>query len=102
MKRALMTIALLASASIAESQTTRLLVADDSKLVIEGASNVSSWSCRTTTIEATIDVDSADERYGKTIRAVGTLTLAGRENAVRLEIDAARDSAGGFEARGEI
>jgi polyisoprenoid-binding protein YceI len=160
MKRALLTIALLASASIAESQTTRLVVGGDSKLWIEGASNVNSWICRATTIDATIDVDSAfansselpghlrsvtvkvpvaalscgraqmerslrsalkveespsnafvlatlhivgtDERDGKTLRAAGTLTLAGRENAVRLDIDAARDSAGGFEARGAI
>ena len=51
---------------------------------------------------ATLHIVPADERDGKTIRAVGTLTLAGRENAVRLDIDASRDSAGLFAARGEI
>ena len=40
-------------------QTTRIAVTPDSKLWIEGTSNLHGWSCKAETFEATLDVDAA-------------------------------------------
>lgn len=48
------------SATVAGAQgTARVAVAPDSKLWIEGTSNLHGWSCKATTLEAAIDLDAA-------------------------------------------
>jgi polyisoprenoid-binding protein YceI len=39
--------------------TARVAVAPDSKLWIEGTSNLHGWSCKATTLEAAVDLDAA-------------------------------------------
>lgn len=58
-KRMLTSLALLTLAgSLAQAQTSvRLAVRPDSKLWLEGGSNLHSWECSSTAIDATIDVD---------------------------------------------
>jgi polyisoprenoid-binding protein YceI len=58
------TVAMLAliasSATLAGAQgTARVAVAPDSKLWIEGTSNLHSWSCQATTMDAAIEFDAA-------------------------------------------
>jgi len=54
-------LALMASsATLAGAQgTARVAVAPDSKLWIEGTSNLHSWSCQATTLDAAIEFDAA-------------------------------------------
>ena len=49
--------ALFAIAGSAHAQSVRLAVGPDSKLWIEGGSNLHDWSCKASAIEAAIDVD---------------------------------------------
>ena len=61
-KRYLTSLALTALFTIAGSasaQSIRLAVAPDSKLWIEGGSNLHGWSCKASSIDAMIDVDEA-------------------------------------------
>lgn len=51
--------ALLTIAGSASAQSIRLAVNPDSKLWIEGGSNLHGWSCKASSIDATIDVDEA-------------------------------------------
>jgi polyisoprenoid-binding protein YceI len=55
------TIALLAAfATTARAQeTARVVVSPESKLMIEGTSNLHGWACRTQDLNATIDIDAA-------------------------------------------
>jgi polyisoprenoid-binding protein YceI len=60
MKRNLMTVALIALASVvARGQDARVAVSPDSKLWIDGTSNLHGWTCRATTLDASIDIDAA-------------------------------------------
>jgi polyisoprenoid-binding protein YceI len=55
-------VAMLALATTAAAQGTasvRLPVQTDSKLWIEGSSNLHDWSCKATTVDANIDADAA-------------------------------------------
>jgi polyisoprenoid-binding protein YceI len=53
-------VALLASvATVAGAQDTRVSVGSESKLWIEGTSNLHGWSCKATTLDAAIDLDAA-------------------------------------------
>lgn len=54
-------VALLAIAAptLRAQETSRIPVAADSKLWIDGTSNLHEWSCKATTIDAAIDVDKA-------------------------------------------
>jgi polyisoprenoid-binding protein YceI len=61
-KRHLTSLALTALFTIAGSthaQSVRLAVGTDSKLWIEGGSNLHDWSCKANAIDASIDVDAA-------------------------------------------
>jgi polyisoprenoid-binding protein YceI len=52
-------LALMAAASFAGAQaTTRVPVSPESKLWIEGTSNIHNWSCKATTLDAAIDIDA--------------------------------------------
>lgn len=51
--------ALLTIAGSASAQSIRLAVNPDSKLWIEGGSNLHGWSCKASSIDAAIDVDEA-------------------------------------------
>jgi len=157
--RALWIVTLLGlwAATAAAQATTPLVGRVDSRLWIEGASNVSRWSCRAKTLDATIFVDSGfseladlarhlrnvtvnvpvaaltcghapmdrslraalkaapgtdnivatldavagDESSRSTLHTTGTLRLAGRENAVTVDIAASVDGSG-LEAHGEL
>jgi polyisoprenoid-binding protein YceI len=49
-----------ASATVAGAQgTARVAVAPDSKLWIEGTSNLHGWSCKATTLDAAVELDAA-------------------------------------------
>lgn len=162
MTRTLATLALtvLIGAGAHAQGTVRLGVGADSRLWIEGRSNLNGWTCRATTLDATIDVDVAfreardlsrylrsvhvmvpvanlkcgHDRMDKNLRAAlnagdsthvpyilasfdavgtesadssivhtaGTLTLAGRENSVTMDVDATELGEGGVEARGAL
>ena len=53
-------VALLACvATVVRAQDTRVPVGAESKLWIEGTSNLHGWSCKATTLEAAIDLDAA-------------------------------------------
>src|SRR4051812_49047074 len=50
----------LAFATAAQAQSTaRVAVAPESRLWIDGTSNLHNWSCKATTLDAAIDVDAA-------------------------------------------
>lgn len=51
--------ALFTIAGSASAQSVRLAVAPDSKLWVEGGSNLHGWSCKASSIDAMIDVDEA-------------------------------------------
>ena len=60
MKRTLMTATLLTFvAAAARAQDTRVSVSPESKLWIDGTSNLHSWSCKATTLDAAVDLDAA-------------------------------------------
>lgn len=69
-------LALLAGTAAAQ-QTARVTVAPDSKLWIEGTSNLHGWSCNASTFEARIDLDSA---------AAASLTVAPPKALKRVEV----------------
>ena len=162
MKRLLPVFALLllAASSAAAQSTMRLAVGQDSRLWIEGTSNLHDWSCKATSLDAQVEVelgfreaadfprylksvqvkvpvadlkcghdqmdknlrkalkadDSTQIKYvmatfdavgggennGYVVHTVGTLTLAGRENTVKMDVNATRLNAGGVQARGEV
>jgi len=58
-KLTLATAALLTFATVARAQDTRIAVGSDSKLWIDGTSNLHGWSCKATTLDAAIDLDAA-------------------------------------------
>src|SRR5690242_13054170 len=59
MKRLLLVLGSLAlpAGSVAAQSTMRLAVGQDSRLWIEGTSNVSAWSCKATNLDAEIEVE---------------------------------------------
>ena len=57
---ALMTSASAATAQQPDAGVTRIAVRSDSRLWLEGSSNVRDWTCRATSLEATIEVGSAE------------------------------------------
>jgi polyisoprenoid-binding protein YceI len=60
MKKALMAVALLTFVgAVARSQETRVPVGPESKLWIDGTSNLHGWTCRATSLDAAIDLDAA-------------------------------------------
>jgi len=52
-------LALMATAAAGAQNITRVTVASDSKLWIDGTSNLHSWSCKADKIDAAIDMDAA-------------------------------------------
>jgi hypothetical protein len=56
--------AVMTTASAARAQSVRLAVGADSKLLIEGGSNLHSWSCKATAFDAAIDVDESFPKSG--------------------------------------
>ena len=54
-----LTAALLTIAGSTQAQSVRLAVGPESKLWIEGGSNLHDWSCKASSIDAAIDVDEA-------------------------------------------
>lgn len=49
----------LAAAAAGAQETARVAVSPESKLWIEGTSNLHGWSCKATTLDAAIDIDPA-------------------------------------------
>lgn len=49
-----------ADAQLHRPGVTRISVRSDSRLWLEGSSNIRDWTCRATTMEATIEVSSSD------------------------------------------
>ena len=160
-KRYLTSLALTALFTIAGSasaQSVRLAVAPESKLWIEGGSNLHGWSCKASSIDATIDVDEAflkstaptllkkvqvkvpvrnlkcghggmDNNLYKalkaddtpdvsyilgtfdvvpgvsdsfTVKSVGTLTIAGTQKTVTMDVTASKLADGSVRAEGEL
>jgi polyisoprenoid-binding protein YceI len=152
---------LLMVASAAHAQSIRLAVGPDSRLWIEGGSNLHDWSCKASSIDATIEVDETflkssapaagmlrkvlvkvpvrslkcghggmDNNLYKalkandtpeityslgtldlvpavspdsfTLKTVGSLTVAGTEKTVNMDVRAARLPDGGLRAEGEL
>ena len=54
-----LTAALLTIAGSTQAQSVRLAVGPDSKLWVEGGSNLHGWSCKASSMDAAIDVDEA-------------------------------------------
>jgi polyisoprenoid-binding protein YceI len=52
-------IALVASTGALQAQSVRLAVAPDSKLTVEGGSNLHDWHCQATSMDAQIEADEA-------------------------------------------
>jgi polyisoprenoid-binding protein YceI len=160
----IVSVALLALvATVARGQeTARVAVAPDSKLWIEGTSNLHGWSCKATALEAAIEFDAAaaaqvavappkalkrvhvkvpvkslkcghggmDDNLYKALKAndspdisyimgtfeavpgdtkdnfslhtVGTLTVAGKENPLNMEVAATRSADGTVKATGVV
>ena len=154
-------LAVLAAAARAQS-VAELAVGNDSRVWIEGTTNINSWSCSATAVDATIAVDvafkedpdfprylkkvqvkvpvsalkcghaqeerslrralKADDATGATyitatfeavrdgsdvadaltVSTVGALAMAGRENAVKMDVGTARLADGTIEARGAV
>ncbi len=152
----------LAAAVGGAQETTRVAVSSDSKLWIEGTSNLHGWSCKATTLDAALELDAAaaaqvatapikalkkvqvkvpvksikcghggmDDNVYKALKAdetpdisyimatfdavpgeakdsftlhtVGTLTIAGKENRVSMEVLATRSSDGSIKATGMV
>jgi polyisoprenoid-binding protein YceI len=155
--------ALVSTAATASAQDARLVVGADSKLWIEGTSNLHGWSCKAEKLDAAIDVDAAaamqlgsapakslkkvqvkvpvrslkcghggmDDNMYKALKAtdgtpeisyilatfdavqgdmkdtftlhtVGTLTVAGKENSVNMDVVATRLPDGSVKAKGTL
>src|SRR5689334_10723743 len=75
--RALWIVTLLGlwAATAAAQATTPLVGRVDSRLWIEGASNVSRWSCRAKTLDATIFVDSGFSELADLARHLRNVTV---------------------------
>jgi len=59
-KSRIATVALLALvATVARAQDTKVSVSPESKLWIDGTSNLHGWSCKATALDASIDLDAA-------------------------------------------
>jgi polyisoprenoid-binding protein YceI len=162
-KRLAVALATLAfSAAAAAAQTTRVPVSSDSKLWIDGTSNLHGWSCKAETLEAAIDFDVAgaaqvalsapkalrkvevkvpvkslkcghgamdnnlykalnadatpnvsyimatfeavagDAKDTFTLKTIGTLTVAGKENKIAMEVTATRMADGTLKAKGMV
>jgi hypothetical protein len=69
------TVFLVAAASVGNAQAT-IAVRADSRLWIEGASNVSRWRCKATTVDAVIHVDSAFRDLADLTRHVRNVTVS--------------------------
>ena len=158
-------VALLAlmTGTVAAQQTARVAVAPDSRLWIEGTSNLHGWTCKATALEAQIDLDAAvaaqlsvappkalkrvevkvpvksikcghgggmDDNLYKALKAddsseisyilatfdavpgdvkdtftlhtVGTLTIAGTENKIAMDVTATRMEDGTIQATGAV
>jgi polyisoprenoid-binding protein YceI len=153
--------ALITSAGGAQT-TARVSVAPDSKLWIEGTSTIHDWSCKATTLDASIDVDpsavqlaaaapkllkkvqvkvpvrslkcghggmddnmykalkadqapeisyimatfdaveATEEKSDFTLKTVGTLIIAGKENSVTVDVQAHRLADGTIKATGTV
>ena len=148
-------IALVATTAAAQG-TTRVAVGTESKLWIDGTSNLHGWSCKAEKIEANIDIDFAqalakglkkvdvkvpvkslkcghgamdnnlykalnaddtpdvsyimatfeavagDTKDTFTLKTVGTLTVAGKENKIAMEVTATRMADGTLKAVGMV
>jgi len=72
MKKTLMKVACAFAVSVGTvaAQTARVPVAPDSKLWIDGTSNLHGWSCKATTLDAAIEVDAAVGQIGIAANAV--------------------------------
>lgn len=152
----------LAAAAAGAQETARVAVSPESKLWIEGTSNLHGWSCKATTLDAAIELDAAaaaqvtvappkalkkvhvkvpvksikcghggmDDNVYKalkadetpdisyilatfeaapgeakdsfTLRTVGTLTIAGKENKVEMDVVATRLPNGSVKATGMV
>ena len=152
----------LAAAAAGAQETARVAVSPESKLWIEGTSNLHGWSCKATTLDAAVELDAAaaaqlavappkalkkvqvkvpvksikcghggmDDNLYKalkadespdisyilatfeaapgeakdsfTLRTVGTLTIAGKENKVSMDVVATRLSDGTVKATGVV
>ena len=149
-------------ATVVRAQDTRVAVGSESKLWIEGTSNLHGWSCKATTLDAAIDLDAAlaaqlasappkalkrvhvkvpvkslkcghdamdnnlykalkatdsssidyilatfeavpgEEKDTFTLHTVGTLTVAGSENKVEMDVIASRMPDGSVMAKGLV
>lgn len=156
----LLVLVTLGAANAAAQATVRMDVAPESRIWIEGSSNVRDWSCKASHLEAEVEAapgfpdaihfarllrrvqvrvpvaalecgqhqmdkdlrkalkadDSTQAPYvtakleavsdvddtRSVVHTAGTLTLAGRENTVRMDVNATRLPGGGVEARGEV
>ena len=158
------TVALLACLATTASaqETTRVAVSPESKLWVEGTSNLHGWACRTQELSATVELDAAaaaqvniappkalkrvqvkvpvkslkcghgtmdnnlykalnadatpdisyimgtfealpgETKDGFTLKTVGTLTIAGKEQSVTMEIAATRLADGTVMAKGMV
>lgn len=152
----------LAAAAAGAQETARVAVSPESKLWIEGTSNLHGWSCKATTLDAAVELDAAavaqvttappkalkkvqvkvpvksikcghggmDDNLYKALKAdetpdisyimatfeaapgeakdsftlhtVGTLTIAGKENKVAMDVVATRLSDGTVKATGMV
>ena len=152
----------LAAAAAGAQETARVAVSPESKLWIEGTSNLHGWSCKATTLDAAVELDAAavaqmtvappkalkkvhvkvpvksikcghggmDDNVYKALKAdespdisyilatfeavpgeakdsftlhtVGTLTIAGKENKVSMDVLATRLSDGTVKATGMV
>jgi polyisoprenoid-binding protein YceI len=151
------------TATVARAQeTTRVNVAPESKLWIDGTSNLHGWSCKAEKIEAAIDLDATaavtlavappkalkrvdvkvpvkslkcghgamddnlykalnadatpeisyilatfeaapgDAKDSFTLKTVGTLTIAGKENKIAMDVEATRMPDGTVKAKGVV
>jgi polyisoprenoid-binding protein YceI len=67
MKKMLTSLALTACVAVAgsiQAQSVRLAIGSESKLWIEGGSNLHDWTCKASSIDAAIDVDTAMAKTG--------------------------------------
>ena len=60
----------IAAAPAIGASTVRIPVRSDSRLWLDGSSNVRDWTCKATAMEATIDVDKATALRSRGVRAV--------------------------------
>ncbi len=154
--------AIVGAKAVVAQETARVTVTSDSKLTIDGTSNLHSWSCKAEQLNAAIDIDRAaaadlagappkslkrvevkvpvksikcghggmddnlykalkaddspevryilatfdavpgDAKDTFTLKTVGTLTVAGKENSVAMEIAATRLPDGTIKVTGEV